>query len=125
MGDRGQIKIRDTGVYLYTHWGGSELMADLKRALKRASDRWSDPEYLTRVIFDEMKDDDVTSTTGFGIGNAMHEDIEHPIPCINCAMKIVNIYNKDETALITTVTFNEFIKDAKEKPAKIGNQRGF
>ena len=54
MGDRGQILIKDSGVYLYTHWCGYELQGVLKTALERGEERWDDPEYLTRIIFCQM-----------------------------------------------------------------------
>lgn len=65
MGDRGQVQIN--GVYLYTHWGASELIENVQKAIRKRR-RWDDYEYLTRIIFDVMKGDDTTSETGFGIG---------------------------------------------------------
>ncbi|QDP57889.1 MAG: hypothetical protein Unbinned1693contig1002_33 [Prokaryotic dsDNA virus sp.] len=70
MGDRGNIivKYNEDIVYLYTHWGGSELYDVLKRALSR-KERWNDPSYLTRIIFCEMVKDDVEGSTGYGISS--------------------------------------------------------
>jgi len=56
-----------TKIYLYTHWGAEELEETLRQALLRGRDRWSDPEYLARVIFSEMIQDEVLETTGYGI----------------------------------------------------------
>ena len=70
MGDRGNIFIADGeehGVYLYAHWHGSVLPGILRNALRRGRDRWSDTQYLARIIFCEMIRDDVDGTTGFGI----------------------------------------------------------
>ena len=78
MGARGQVSIKyddNTKVYLYTHWGVGELKADVQKALARKQ-RWDDEEYLTRIIFDAMKGEDITGETGFGIGTSEHEDIE-------------------------------------------------
>lgn len=74
MGNRGQILLADTGVTLYTHWQAHALDDVLADALDRGRDRWSDPEYLARIIFQEMVGDD-ESNTGFGIGTEVHGDV--------------------------------------------------
>lgn len=85
MGDRAQIAVKHVGgvVWLYTHWGGSEIYATLARALRRGRSRWDDCEYLTRIVFSEMVRDDWESATGFGIGVSMHGDLEHHVPVVN------------------------------------------
>ena len=75
MGDRANIFMKegttdegeDYGVYLYTHWGGSELPDVLKAALVRGRDRWNDLQYLSRIIFCEMVKGEEMCATGFGI----------------------------------------------------------
>ena len=78
MGARAQVSIQDKygdpKIYLYTHWGEGTLIDDVKRALLRGKSRWDDYEYLTRIIFDEMKGDDVKSETGYGISTSEHGD---------------------------------------------------
>lgn len=72
MGDRANVVVvqhggkkgaRTGGVFLYTHWGGSELGRTLRDALARAGgkgraategNRWDDEPYLVRIIFSEM-----------------------------------------------------------------------
>ncbi len=80
MGARAQVsikdRIQDIPVYLYTHWGAGSLKEDIRIALERGKGRWDDYEYLSRILFDGMKGDDVTSETGFGIGISEHGDIE-------------------------------------------------
>ena len=71
MGERGQILIKDTGVYLYTHWTGYRLKNILQESLSKKW-RWNDEDYLTRIIFDVMKDGDTTGETGYGIGGKKH-----------------------------------------------------
>lgn len=72
MGDRANILIGGSfgddfrGVYLYTHWGGSELPMTLQSALKKRW-RWDDEQYLARIIFCEMVKGDETGETGYGI----------------------------------------------------------
>jgi len=71
MGDRGNIIVEDgkSKVYLYTHWGGSELKEILMSALKRGKERWTDGQYLARIIFCEMVKGDEKGLTGFGISS--------------------------------------------------------
>jgi hypothetical protein len=69
MGDRNNIKITyRTGdsVYLYSHWGGSEL-GDIVRSALAESARVSDESYFARVLFSRMIRDDIDGETGFGI----------------------------------------------------------
>jgi hypothetical protein len=80
MGDRAQIAVEtyDGDVFLYTHSGGSEVLEDAKRALDLGRERWEDPEYLARIVFDTMKGSD-QGTTGFGISLSQNGDLEHPV----------------------------------------------
>ena len=85
MGDRGNIEIKQPGaddsLFLYTHWRGSSVCEILADALAKGG-RWSDPSYLTRIIFQEMIGDDDT-TTGFGISVGNIEDNEHTVPLVS------------------------------------------
>lgn len=69
MGDRGNIELKyqKGAIYLYSHWGGSELGDVLKNALIRGKERWDDSQYLGRIIFSEMIKDDVMGLTGYGL----------------------------------------------------------
>lgn len=73
MGDRGNIivKDRDSTVYLYSHWTGSDLPDVLKSALKRGKSRWNDGQYLARIIFCEMVKGSEMDETGFGISSTI------------------------------------------------------
>jgi hypothetical protein len=72
MGDRANILVKDSydqnGVYLYTHWGGTDLPFTLQEALKKKW-RWGDTSYLTRIIFCEMVKGEEEGETGFGISS--------------------------------------------------------
>ena len=84
MGDRGNIVVVNRGkrIYLYTHWRGSDIVNIAKRALGRHQ-RWSDPAYLTRIIFCEMIDGDVKGETGYGISTELGDN-SHPILVVDC-----------------------------------------
>ncbi len=100
MGDRGNILIE--GVYLYTHWAGSDLKKILKRALKKRL-RWNDSPYLTRIIFCEMIKHDVEGETGYGISKEV-QDNENPILEVNVRKQEIT---QDGVFL---ATFKDFIK---------------
>ncbi len=98
MGDRGNIKVGK--VYLYTHWGGSEIKQILKNALSKKL-RWDDEAYLTRIIFCEMIKEDVSGETGFGISTEI---------CDNDNVILeVDVENQEVKFGDTIKTFNEFI----------------
>lgn len=78
MGDRGNIVVLDSlypqngQVFLYTHWGGSELESYAITALKK-NDRWDDSQYLARIVFQAMVGTD-EGTTGFGITSTIGDN---------------------------------------------------
>jgi len=73
MGDRNNIFFREddkgNGVYLYSHWCGSELGEALANVLPKAKDRWADPSYATRIIVQGILDHYVSpdQSTGWGL----------------------------------------------------------
>ncbi len=107
MGTRGQVLIKDTGVYLYQHYDSYELESIVKKAMSKKH-RWMDVEYLTRIIFSEMIKDDVDGAVGFGIGNQEHGDIEFliTIDCENQKVIVKELINNN----IREFTFEEFIE---------------
>jgi len=105
MGDRGQVLIKDTGVYLYTHWGASALEKVVMQAIAKKW-RWNDEEYLTRIIFDEMTKGQRDQETGFGIGTGEHGDI-WKLVTVNCKDQTVTLRGEDGW----TKTFEEINKE--------------
>lgn len=107
MGDRGNVLIgyKDRpGVYLYTHWEGTELPKTVQKALAKRW-RWDDEAYLTRIIFDEMTDGQHGRENGFGISTDMLDNqIARPIINLDC-------YNKTVTIGCSIWTFEEYIND--------------
>ncbi len=78
MGDRGNVFVKEADVFLYGHWSGYSLAITVREALKRGRDRWSDSQYLSRIVFAEMTRGDVDGTTGFGISHTLGDN-ERPI----------------------------------------------
>lgn len=68
MGERTNIHLKNDNIYLYSHWSTKEeLGITLKEALIRGRSRWSDPQYLNRIIFSEMIKNAVLEETGYGL----------------------------------------------------------
>lgn len=92
MGDRANVVVHDgvpsRAVYLYTHWHGSELPQILAKALLRGIDRWTDGQYLARIIFNEMTLGDELGTTGFGISASLCDN-EHDLLVCDVEKQIV------------------------------------
>lgn len=105
MGDRGQVHIKDEGVWLYSHWGATDLIETVRTALKKKW-RWYDPEYLARIIFDEMIGGEQGGEAGYGIGKAQHGDVWRVIK-LDC--KAGKITVEDDGKQILEQTFDEFI----------------
>lgn len=70
MGDRANVFVRNSGptegVFLYTHWSGSDLPSIVQEALKKKW-RWDDDAYLARIILDTMTELSHGEETGYGI----------------------------------------------------------
>lgn len=98
MGDRANVYIKqsaDHGVYLYTHWGGTELPVLVQTSLRRAESRWGDDAYLARAIFSDMIQGHERDLTGFGI-SAFICDNEHPIIIVDSDQKMVGFAPEPE-----------------------------
>ena len=105
MGDRANVLVKssntDRGVWLYTHWGGTELPSKLRKALAMR-ERWDDPAYLTRIIFDVMTEGQHGETTGFGISSQAQDGADRVL--------IVNCQNQTVTAGSNCWSFERFIE---------------
>lgn len=95
MGDRANVYVHSgdrPGVYLYTHNAGTALPETVRAALKRAAEdnRLQDEPYLTRIIFSEMINGYVMSTTGFGI-SAEVQDGQDRITDVDVARQTITV----------------------------------
>jgi hypothetical protein len=98
--------MKDEGVYLYQHYDGYDLLNSVKRAMEKRW-RWDDPEYLARIIFDEMTKDCHGEECGYGIGSDKHSDIEYliTVDCENQTVTQLKCRGGDETQY----SFEEFV----------------
>lgn len=80
MGDRAEVKFTygegKGDIFLYTHWGGSELPIALRDALIAGKGRWGDESYLTRIVVSQIVGDHWQSETGYGL-SPEHLDSEY------------------------------------------------
>lgn len=127
MGDRGNIVLefqtrKNTGkrglvtedpvksrIFLYTHWGGSELPTIVRSALQRGRPRWGDDSYLARIIFNEVTKGQEMSETGFGLSPYI-TDNEHDLLIVNLPDQ--EIYTATEASpekVKRVASFNEFV----------------
>ena len=113
MGDRANVKVLygydHPPVYLYTHWGGHDLPATVHGALKR-KERWDDPSYLARIVFDAMVGGD-KGTTGHGIAPYL-PDNEHPIIVLDSDNRKIFLETETGSMMTKPQSMEEFL----EKP---------
>jgi hypothetical protein len=127
MGDRANIYVKQhdhtgdpkPGIYLYTHWGGTELAATLQEALIRGEERWGDEQYLTRIIFSEMVGTGVDENTGFGI-TTYPCDNGWPLLVVDSKNRQVSVSEFPYDGVETKgLRFEDFVKLSKEELAAL------
>jgi hypothetical protein len=115
MGDRANIVIEQgdgSRVWLYSHWGGSEMPETLQKAL-RLRERWDDTAYFASIVYLTMRDGN-DATTGFGITTRI-TDNEYPILVVDCDKQAITIEDEPDgtrakyhPCIGKTFTFEEF-----------------
>lgn len=72
MGDRAHLHLTrkpgEPGIWVYTHWSGSNLPNLVANALTHSRSRWRDPSYANRMVFGSLVGpEDLMQETGWGI----------------------------------------------------------
>jgi hypothetical protein len=113
MGDRANVKVLDgdKAIYLYTHWGGTELPSDVWLAMRRRQ-RWDDEAYLARIVFCQMVKGQEDGETGYGISTHLCDNDGYPILVIDCEKQEIR-FESEVGELIKALTFEEFVAQAK------------
>jgi hypothetical protein len=110
MGDRANVRVQENhagdGVYLYTHWCGTELPVTVQRALKRRL-WWTDASYLARIVFCGMVAGVEEEETGYGISQNVG-DGDDRILVLNVPEQVVRVGRR-------TYTFEEFVNLPEEQ----------
>jgi hypothetical protein len=106
MGDRAMAEIRteDGSLFVYTHWGGSDLLEDAEAAVRFAKPRWDDTPYFTHIVVDQLTKGGRDSETGFGIMLR---------PCAE------DEYNNDNPSVIIDLKEQQVISILKGKVNKV------
>ena len=101
MGDRATFVIEQNDatedtpasvLYLYGHWAGHNMMANLADALIAAHPRlvMDDEVYAARIIISNLIGDDWRNETGWGLSTYFC-DSEHSVPVVNLTNKTVRL----------------------------------
>ena len=113
MGDRANCIVMQNAfnedhppVWLYTHWGGYNLPQAVQKAMQR-KERWDDPAYLTRIIFDVMTEGQHGGETGFGISTSMCDN-EHDLIVVDPGKKQVRLESPNDRSVLKQWSFEEF-----------------
>ena len=113
MGDRANFGFRQNNgdtLYLYGHWAGHEMLANLASAVSAAESRWQDSSYATRIAISNLIGDEWAQTTGWGLSINRIEDNEHKVPVINWDAKTFTLYEEDLTTVVYSSTLAEFVE---------------
>jgi hypothetical protein len=115
MGDRGNIYIKDadSGIYLYTHWAGTELPVTVRNALARQQ-RWDDGPYLARILFDTLTEGETGSESGYGISSVIGDN-GHLIVVVDVDAQTVTFAPQGQEkahTLQSAMSFTEYVGTA-------------
>lgn len=114
MGDRATfvIETEDSTLFLYGHWAGDGMMANLANALSAATNRilMDDQTYATRIIISYLIGDGWRSETGWGISTKFM-DSEHSVPVVNLNSKSVRLLPYDYSKPFDRAAIPKFVMD--------------
>jgi hypothetical protein len=91
-------------VCLYTHWGRDQLPSQLRAALVRGKNRWTDAPYLARIIFCEMIQKDVLGELGYGISSI--PDYDEDSITVDCSSQTVTFPKRPPVSIADFATSN-------------------
>jgi hypothetical protein len=109
MGNRANVYLHhghELGVYLYTHWAGDDLPETVRTALDRGEARWTDNQYLARIVFDEMLGDRHGEETGFGISAVLCDGARRIVDVDTAEQNVTLIVDDARQA---SETFTEYV----------------
>ena len=77
-------------IFLYGHWAGEGMMANLATAIEKASPRWSDESYATRIAISQIIGNQWDQELSWGI-STYFGDSEHSVPVVNWTNQTVRL----------------------------------
>jgi len=122
MGDRANFGFRDRKgdtVYLYGHWAGYNMLANLAGAVQAARPRWTDESYATRICISQLIADNWNHETGWGITVNELADNEHKIPVIDWSKQTFTLLEEDLQTVVFSTDLTSFVNKYSSQPAMV------
>lgn len=102
-------KMLEGNLVLYSHWGGSRLAVDLRKALAKARPRWGDNSYATRIVVCSLiSKAEWDSETGYGLSVGELCDNEHNILFVDWLTEQV-VCVSEQGERLGCVSFEKFV----------------
>ena len=111
MGDRANFGFKDSKdntVFLYGHWAGHQMLANLANAVQKAQPRWDDESYATRIAISQLIGEEWNKETGWGISVNSILDNEHKIPVIDWRNRTFTLYEEDLETKVFSLSLDDF-----------------
>jgi hypothetical protein len=112
MGDRANFGFTDSKgdtLYLYGHWAGYQMLANLATAVEAARGRWTDESYATRICVSQLIGAQWPQETGWGLSINRLGDNEHKVPVINWQARTFTLYEEDLTTEVFHTSLDAFV----------------
>ena len=113
MGDRANFGFKDSKgdtLYLYGHWAGHNMLANLASAVSAAEPRWQDESYATRIAISNLIGDEWAQETGWGLSINGILDNEHKVPVINWTDKTFTLMEEDLSTVVFSLSLADFVQ---------------
>ena len=113
MGDRANFGFKQSDgntIFLYGHWAGHEMLANLASAVSAAEPRWQDESYATRIAISNLIGEDWTEKTGWGIYINQLGDNEHKVPVIDWSNQTFTLYEEDLSTEVFSLSLVDFVQ---------------
>ena len=111
MGDRANFGFKQSDgntIFLYGHWAGHEMLANLASAVSAAEPRWQDESYATRIAISNLIGEDWKSETGWGLSVNRILDNEHKVPVIDWAEQTFTLMEEDLQTVVFSLSLDKF-----------------
>jgi hypothetical protein len=111
MGDRANFGFKDhkgDTIFLYGHWAGHNMLANLANAVEHARPRWEDSSYATRICISKLVGEEWKGLTGWGLSVNQILDNEHKVPVIDWAAKTFTLMEEDLQTKVFTLSLEDF-----------------
>ena len=97
MGDRANFGFRQSDeniIFLYGHWAGHNMLAQLANAVQAAEPRWQDESYATRIAISNLIGDQWNMETGWGLYVNEIGDNEHKIAIVDFNQQTFSLHEE-------------------------------